>query len=215
MDPIEGVHIHVTTARSGLQEEFVTDVTGEFKKKLTDEKRGDKVEYLITLSKDGYLPNSLSITKHFTRTGVHTIWGELQIQLIPIEVGDDLGQLIALEDIYFDFDKANIRPDAAIELDKIVEVMNDAPNLVIELGSHTDCRGDDKYNQILSEKRAKSSAAYIKARISNPERISGKGYGESQPVNDCGCGKSRKESECTEEEHQLNRRTEFRIVEMD
>jgi outer membrane protein OmpA-like peptidoglycan-associated protein len=89
--------------------------------------------------------------------------------------------------------------------------MNDNPTLVVELGSHTDCRATMKYNLSLSDRRAKASATYIKGRISNPKRIYGKGYGESNLVNDCGCEGELKSS-CSEEEHQANRRTEFRIV---
>ena len=105
--------------------------------------------------------------------------------------------------------KSDIRPDAAIELDKIVKVMNDNPEMIIELGSHTDCRGSSKSNQILSDKRAKASAKYIQERITNPERISGKGYGESKLVNRCSDG-----VDCSEVEHQENRRTEFIIIQM-
>ena len=113
--------------------------------------------------------------------------------------------------IYFDLDKSNIRPDAAIELDKIVVIMNENPGIKIELGSHTDCRASYSYNMKLSDRRAKSSAKYIRERITNPERIYGKGYGESKLVNDCGC-EGDVVSDCSEEEHQLNRRTEFVIV---
>jgi len=108
-------------------------------------------------------------------------------------------------------DKSDIRTDAAIELDKIVKIMNDNPEIKIELGSHTDCRASKSYNASLSKRRAISSADYIKERISNPARIYGKGYGESQLVNDCGC-EGNVTSDCSEEEHQANRRTEFRIV---
>jgi len=115
--------------------------------------------------------------------------------------------------IYFDYDKFFIRPDAAIELDKIVAVMNEYPTMEIELGSHTDCRGSKKYNFNLSDKRAKASAEYIRKRIANPTRIYGKGYGESKLVNTCAC-EAPKKSTCSEDEHQQNRRTEFVIIKM-
>jgi outer membrane protein OmpA-like peptidoglycan-associated protein len=83
--------------------------------------------------------------------------------------------------------------------------------MVVELGSHTDCRASNDYNTKLSDNRAKSSAAYIKARISNPSRIYGKGYGESRLLNDCACEGNVK-SNCTEEEHAQNRRTEFKVI---
>lgn len=128
-----------------------------------------------------------------------------------IKVGVDLGKLLELNPIYFDLNKYDIRPDAKLELDKIVKIMNDYPDIVIELGSHTDCRASKEYNQALSDNRAKASAAYVKARITKPSRIYGKGYGETKPVNGCACEGDQK-SNCSEEEHQKNRRTEFIIV---
>ena len=107
--------------------------------------------------------------------------------------------------IYYNFDKYDIRDDAKVELDKIVKIMNENPEVKIELGSHTDCRGSSSYNMRLSKKRAKSAANYIAERITNPERITSKGYGETIAVNDCKCSK------CSKEEHQKNRRTEFII----
>ena len=132
------------------------------------------------------------------------------VVLSKLAVGMDLADIIEINPIYFDFDKANIRPDAAIELEKIVDVMKDYPGMVIELGSHTDCRGSDEYNLYLSDRRAKSSAAFIQERIENSERIFGKGYGETTPnvPSPDGC------YTISEAEHQLNRRTEFIIVEL-
>jgi outer membrane protein OmpA-like peptidoglycan-associated protein len=136
---------------------------------------------------------------------------------VEVKVGDDIGKIIDIKPIYFDFDKFNIRPDAAVELDKIVAIMNEYPKMEIELGSHTDCRGKMVYNDWLSQERATSSANYIKERIKNPQRIYGKGYGERKLVNGCACdGKSEKKqaAKYTEEEHQANRRTEFVIIKL-
>ncbi|MDP4723373.1 MAG: OmpA family protein, partial [Crocinitomicaceae bacterium] len=112
--------------------------------------------------------------------------------------------------IYYDFDKADLRPDAIIELDKVVRFMNKHPKIEVELGSHTDCRGSAIYNQNLSDRRAKNAATYIQSRISSPERITYKGYGEAQLRIDCPCEGGQK-SQCSEQENQLNRRTEFII----
>ena len=127
-----------------------------------------------------------------------------------LQVGADLADIIKINPIYFDFDKDNIRQDASLELEKIINVMNDYPGMVIELGSHTDCRGPDEYNLYLSDRRAKSSAQYIKERIDNKDRIYGKGYGETIPNVDC----TPECFSCSEAEHQFNRRTEFIIVKM-
>lgn len=135
------------------------------------------------------------------------------INNVEVKVGDEIGKVININPIYFDFDKWNIRPDAAAELDKIVAIMNEYPNMEIELGSHTDCRGKMVYNDWLSQQRATSSANYIKSKITNPQRIYGKGYGERKLLNNCPC-EGKKKSKCSEEEHQLNRRTEFVIVKL-
>ncbi|WP_299818615.1 OmpA family protein [uncultured Pontibacter sp.] len=110
---------------------------------------------------------------------------------------------IVLENIFYDFDKANIRPDAAEELDKLVQVLNDNPSISIELSSHTDVRGSDVYNQDLSQRRAESAVEYIISKGIDRSRITEKGYGESRLV-----VKNAK----TDEEHQRNRRTEFKVV---
>ncbi len=128
-----------------------------------------------------------------------------------IKEGVDLAKVINLEVIYFDLDKYAIRPDAEPELKKIINIMNEYPNMKIELGAHTDCRESKAYNQILSDKRAKATVNYIKKRITKPERITGKGYGKSKLVNDCSCD-GEKLSTCSEEEHQKNRRTEFIVI---
>jgi len=114
---------------------------------------------------------------------------------------------VNINTIYFDFDKYNIRKDAAKELDKVVQVMNEYPELLIEAGSHTDSRGKDKYNQKLSERRAKATVDYIVSKGIDASRITYEGYGETQLVNECSNG-----VKCSEEQHQLNRRTEFKIA---
>ena len=134
-----------------------------------------------------------------------------EIIVAKIQVNADLGKILALDAIYFDLDKYNIRPDAEIELEKIVKIMNEHPAMIVELGAHTDCRETKEYNQLLSEKRAKASVEYIQKKITKPERIYGKGYGKTKLINGCACDGT-VVSSCTEEEHQKNRRTEFIIV---
>ncbi|HEX8515521.1 MAG TPA: OmpA family protein [Bacteroidia bacterium] len=128
-----------------------------------------------------------------------------------IEVGKDLGKVVSFNPIYFDYHEYAIRPDAEIELKKIISAMNDYPNMTIELGAHTDCRATQEFNQLLSERRAKASIDYIKKGISNPSRITGKGYGETRLANQCAC-EGENVKEYTEEEHQMNRRTEFIVI---
>ncbi len=132
---------------------------------------------------------------------------ELFLDLAPELIVVDEKIMININTIYFDFDKWNIRPDAAKELDKVIAVMKEHPSMVIEGGSHTDSRAREAYNQILSEKRAKATVDYIIAGGIDPSRLTSKGYGEMQLVNNCSSF-----VKCKREEHQLNRRTEFVIV---
>ena len=128
-----------------------------------------------------------------------------------IKEGSDLGKIVEFKSIYFDLDKYKIRSDAEPELKKIIKIMNEYPNMTIELGAHTDCRETKAYNQLLSNKRSKASVDYIRKSITKPERITGKGYGKSKLVNGCSCD-GEVVSNCSEEEHQKNRRTEFIIL---
>jgi outer membrane protein OmpA-like peptidoglycan-associated protein len=125
-----------------------------------------------------------------------------------VVVNKDLAKTVKLKPIYFDYDRWNIRPDAASELDKIIVVMNKYPNMEVELMAYTDCIGTTSYNNELSQKRANSTIEYIRSRISKPTRITGKGVGETKPVNACAC-EDGVVSDCSETEHQKNRRSEF------
>ncbi|HRJ16954.1 MAG TPA: OmpA family protein, partial [Saprospiraceae bacterium] len=114
---------------------------------------------------------------------------------------------IRLENIYYDFDRWDIRTDAQPTLDKLARLLLINPGIRIQLGSHTDCRGNDRYNQDLSQKRAQSAVDYLIAKGIQPDRLSAQGFGESAPEASCLC------TRCTEEEHQRNRRTTFKILE--
>ncbi len=116
-----------------------------------------------------------------------------------------LERAIVLENIYYDLDKAEIRPDAAQELDKLVKILKDNPGIRIELSSHTDARASDAYNQDLSQRRAESAVEYIVSQGIDASRLEARGYGEQQLLI---------ENAQTEEEHQVNRRTEFKVIEI-
>jgi outer membrane protein OmpA-like peptidoglycan-associated protein len=123
--------------------------------------------------------------------------------LQPIEVIITPTEII-LNPIYFEFNKSNITQQGAFELDKLVQVLKDNDKLVIFAKSHTDKRGDDNYNLDLSERRAQSTVQYIISKGIDASRITGKGFGETEPKVAC--------DKCTEEEHAQNRRSEFLIV---
>lgn len=152
----------------------------------------------IEVSLDGYEGNKVMVE------GTRDEETEVEIPLDPIEkiiVADR----VELNPIYFDFDKSNITATAAFELDKLVQIMNKYPDMVIKATSHTDFRGSDAYNEQLSDRRAKTTVQYVISKGIDANRISGQGMGEKEPKVACG-------SNCTKEQHQLNRRSEFIIV---
>jgi outer membrane protein OmpA-like peptidoglycan-associated protein len=160
--------------------------------------------YKIEAKKKFYITTSKNIQTTNKNNNNHNIL----LELLPDEfIVLREKVMININTIYFDYDKSHIRKDAALELDKVVVIMNKYPQLKVETGSHTDSRGPDSYNFKLSEARANSTVDYIISRGISPDRISGAGYGESQLINKCSNG-----VKCSSEEHQLNRRTEFVIV---
>jgi len=176
---------------------FYTDISGKYQScELLP-----NIPYVVNVSKKGYYSKS-EIVPSVSPGGT----------IIDFDISKFVvGKTIVINNIYFDFDKYDIRMDASKELDRIVKFLNENPEIIIELSSHTDCRGTAKYNKTLSRKRAIASAAYIVSKGIDKGRIKGKGYGESQPVISCDCRKSGK-SKCSAAEHQMNRRTEFKIT---
>ena len=157
-----------------------------------------ETETELEVTIDGYDSNKVTVN------GTNEEELAVQINLDPIEkiiVADK----IELDPIYFDFDKSNITAQAAFELDKLVQIMNKYPSMTINATSHTDFRGPDSYNTILSERRAKSTVQYVISKGIDESRITATGKGETEPKVNCG-------GKCTEDEHQMNRRSEFIIV---
>ena len=154
--------------------------------------------YTVQVSIDGYEGNTFPVAA--SKGGTVNIAADLQpIQTIVTP------EAITLQQIYFEFDKSNITREGAFELDKLVQVMKQNPQMVIMVKGHTDNRGSDQYNMNLSDRRARSAVQYVVSRGVERARISGKGYGESEPKVACG-------EACTEEQHAQNRRNEFLIV---
>ncbi len=211
-EALASVDLKITDNMTG--EEFIHTLTpesGDVLKGILGKKIGDRISYNISMSKAGYFPKTVTFNYEVKNPGMIKVHEILQDALKMDKEVSDLRDMVEISPIKFDYNKFNIRPDAAAELNKIVEIMNKYPGMVIELGAHTDCRGSKAYNEKLSDQRAKASAAYIKSKISNPERIYGKGYGENRLLNGCAC-EGKVKSTCTEEEHQENRRTEFKVI---
>ncbi|MHC2991781.1 hypothetical protein OB13_09360 [Pontibacter sp. HJ8] len=154
--------------------------------------------YSLQGTKQGYLNQNTQVT-------VPTTAGDT-VQVALVFDRDEKDVAIVLENIYYDLDKWDIRPDAARELDKLAEVLKANPTVKMELSSHTDSRESLKYNQLLSERRAQAAVDYLISRGIASSRLTAKGYGKTRLVNSCTDG-----VQCPEEEHQQNRRTEFRI----
>jgi outer membrane protein OmpA-like peptidoglycan-associated protein/tetratricopeptide (TPR) repeat protein len=154
--------------------------------------------YVIQASKDGFEGSTFAVSKSKGPTA------KVDAALQPIENIITETQIV-LKPIYFEYDKSNITQEGAFELDKLVQVMRNNDKMVVLAKAHTDNRGTDKYNLALSDRRAKSTVQYVISKGIPASRISGKGMGELEPKEDCG-------KDCTEEQHALNRRSEFLIV---
>ena len=208
----------IGTVRDEESEKVLPEATIDV---INDE--GEKVDSLVSDENGNYTYNlacrgtftfratkkDYSIEEHIINTANYTEAPSLEVnQSLKYnfkEVKDKV--VINVNPIYFGFDKWNINNDAATELDKIVEIMRENTDLMIESGSHTDSRGTKAYNQILSERRAKATVDYIVSKGIDASRIKSKGYGEGQLLNDCGDG-----VRCKIQDHKLNRRTEFVLV---
>lgn len=165
-------------------------------------------DYTIIASKGGYFSKSIPYTtKGKTPVPATLVQDVTNVSLDTTIILDQLilEKAIVLDNIYYDLDKADIRPDAALELDKLVKILKDNPSIRIELSSHTDSRSSDAYNLSLSQRRAQSAVDYIVSQGIAAERLVAKGYGETQLII--------KDAK-TEEEHQVNRRTEFKVIEI-
>lgn len=209
---LDSVKIILINNLNGEQEVVYTNEKGEIFRPIRDRKINDRISYNIRLEKNGYISKGTTYNRVLDKEGKYVVSDEMNLSMDKMDVGLDLAKVADLKPIFFDVGKFNIRADAAVELDKIVKVMNDYPTMVVELGSHTDCRGTAAKNQELSQKRAMASAEYIKARITtNPNRIYGMGYGESKLLNGCAC-EGKNNPKYTEAQHQVNRRTEFLVV---
>lgn len=160
----------------------------------------------VRASMKGYVPSEEYLNVSDAKPRIIDFY--LERDIITVGHGDDLAKLLQLSTIYFDFDKYGVRPDAGIEIQKVIAAMEKYPTLRIKVTSHTDSQGNDAYNLWLSQKRAEATTKYMISKGVSKERLESEGYGETRLINRCGNG-----VKCTKEEHQLNRRSEFLILE--
>ena len=185
-------------------DEVFTELDGYYKFRVYAEEH-----YYLVAHKDQYF----ATRSEFSTIGKSVDRADLKNMITDVNFDHDMTlekivmqKPIVLNNIYYDFNKADIKPEAALELDKLVTIMNDNPEISIELSSHTDVRADHKYNMNLSQRRAQSAVNYIISKGIEPKRLVAKGYGETKLVI---------EDAQTEEEHQANRRTEFKVTKYD
>jgi len=200
--PLRNATVTVTDMDNNPIATITTDASGNYS---TIVKRN--TTYLVRADKDKYTPNEKDVTTTEPETQLDLA---LDIDEFEVKEGVDIALPLGIKEIYFDFDKYNIRPDAEVELQKVVQFLKINPSVSIDVRSHTDSRGNDAYNMRLSDNRAKSTVQYIIDQGIEASRISGRGYGESQLRNNCTNG-----VKCSKEAHQLNRRSEFVIVKTD
>ncbi len=192
--PLAGIEV-VIEELDGASFTLVTDADGRFGTRIAPNS-----EYTVKAQGEGLLAASAKAsTKGLVRSDTLSVL--LQLDRVRI------GRTFAIENIYYDFDQWDIRPDAAAELDRIAGVFISNQHLTFELSSHTDSRGSDAYNLVLSDARANSAVNYLIRHGVPPDRITARGYGERSLVNTCSDGVP-----CTEEDHQANRRTEFKVT---
>ena len=194
---------------SGMEEVVRANVNGVFEACL--EKGCD---YLVTAEKDGFYSGSSRVTTVRMR-GARSV--ELELRLTPRSedaVREPIreGSVIILENIYYDFNKSVIRSGEARDLEALAKLMKIYPSMEVELIAHTDCRGDEAYNLGLSLRRAESAKEFLVQSGVAANRIKAIGFGESYPRNDCNCDRG---NNCSEEEHQYNRRTEVKVIRID
>ena len=165
--------------------------------------------YNVRAAKIDYTTKEQKISIPMVNNGKTNLPFALEKEACKVAIGDDLGKCFGIKMIYFDLDKYNIRHEATLDLEKILDVLTQNPTMKLDIRSHTDSRASFKYNEVLSENRAKSTINWLVKNGVDPSRLTGKRYGETQLVNQC-----TDDVKCTEEEHQLNRRSEFIISDL-
>nr|WP_315222314.1 OmpA family protein [uncultured Flavobacterium sp.] len=198
---LENVKVNLLDDQFKIIGEVVTGIDGTYQFTVDCGKK-----YAVRAAKDDYETKETTVTIK-QESGTTSLDILLEKRIKPVTIDTDLAKTMDIASIYFDLDKATITQKAVFELEKIYEVMMQYPEMIVDVRSHTDSRQTAKYNLELSERRARSTIAWLVKKGIASGRLTGRGYGESQLINQCSDNVS-----CTEAEHQANRRSEFIIV---
>lgn len=199
LKPLPKARVELKTPDDKVIATTASDTGGNFVFKLDAE-----TAYKVTAGKNDYFSNNAFTTTKGLRnqdSSIIRVYVQIELEKIFPE------KMLVIPNIYYDYDKATLRPESKLVLDSITIFFKENPDLKIELGSHTDSRGSDAYNLKLSQARAQSAVDYLISKGVPAETLQAKGYGETKLVNNCG-----NNIKCSEEEHQKNRRTTFRVV---
>lgn len=205
--PINKVMVSLYDINGNRIDSFLTNTTGAYNFNLEKDKG-----YTIIARNSNYIEGK-TLVQTLDQNDVITA----NITLVKIPIVDqikpkaNLTQILELNEIYFGLNQSSFTQESINELEKIVNILNEYPKMVIDVHSYTDCRASEGYNQILSDQRAKATIKYLKSRISKPARISGKGYGETKLSSNCPC-ENNNITNCTDEEYKAQRNTEFIII---
>ncbi len=192
--PLSGAVVTIKNECDGSLRTSTTDASGYYEFSVAE-----GCDFEIEASKAGLASKGKRVSK------INCANGDITADIMMFGQGD----IVAIDNIYFDYGKCNIRSDARVGLDKVLKIMRENPGMKIEIASHTDSRSSFEFNEKISAGRAKASAEYLFKRGVSRNRITFKGYGETKLVNQCADGVS-----CTEAQHQQNRRSEFTILQM-
>ena len=195
--PVSGATVTLMNKTTGAQETVTTGDDGTFTFRLSPES-----DFTVEGTKEKFFKQSVEVStvdKHASEN--MNVRMRMEVEPVVVE------KVYTVANIYYDYDKSNIREDAAVQLDSLAEVLKANPTINIELMSHTDCRGTDEYNDKLSQKRADAAVKYLAGKGIAKARLTGKGYGETTLTNECKDGAA-----CAEADHQANRRTEFKVT---
>ena len=202
--PLANVKVTLSDEKFNKIKEVTTDATGKYE--FAEVECGTK--YYVKAELEDYTTKEPAVILK-DENGETELNIELKTTKCVVKVGDDLANCFKINLIYFDLDKWNIRPDAAVDLAKLLDVLEKNPTMKINIRSHTDSRASFAYNDKLSKNRAKSTKEWLIKKGIDASRLASEGLGETQLVNKCADN-----VQCTEEEHQLNRRSEFIITDL-